>query len=110
MRMLGLFGSLAVGAFPTAPSADALAGNLVRMSALGVETMLTSVDVSIRDDDVSAAMLNQQAKAYRRVLHACLVAIPGSWTFSPGWGSPPVFDAHYVRKPAYTAIRAELTE
>jgi endo-1,4-beta-xylanase len=112
------------GSFPQAPSAAALTANLERMAALGLETMITSVDVAIRDDDVNAATLAQQAAAYRHLLHACLAATrcrafstwglgdSDSWIpdYFAGWGSPLLFDASYARKAAYDAVHAELAD
>jgi endo-1,4-beta-xylanase len=112
------------GSFPPAPPAAELAANLERFASLGMETMVTSVDVSLREKDVSADALARQADAYRRVLQGCLAArgcrafatwgvgdrdswIPQAFE---GWGSPLLFDAAYAPKPAYGALKREFTE
>jgi endo-1,4-beta-xylanase len=110
------------GAFPAPPEPDDFAANLDRFGGLGLRTMITSVDISLPDADVSPATLAAQAEAYSSVSRACRTSdtcrmlatwglgdadswIPQSF---PGWGSPLLYDAHYVRKPAYFAVRDAL--
>jgi endo-1,4-beta-xylanase len=112
------------GAFPHVPAHDTLVANLNRFSGLGVETMYTSIDISMRDVDVSPALLSVQADAYRTLVDACTCATscaaittwgvgdPNSWIVQqfPGWGTPLLFDAQYAKKPAYYAFRAGLVD
>jgi endo-1,4-beta-xylanase len=121
---VGMEGHFAIGEggpFPAAPPADEIAANLSRLAALGTETMITSVDVSL-PDGASSALGTQQADAYTQVLSGCLQA-SGCRAFStwgvgdadswipmsyPGWGSPLLFDNRYAPKPAYAAVRHAL--
>jgi endo-1,4-beta-xylanase len=112
------------GSFPAAPPTETIATNLDRFGALGLDTMITSVDVSLRDRDASAVAMNQQAAMYRQLAHACLAAASckafATWGLGdadswipqafPGWGSPLMFDAHYARKPSYDAVWTELAQ
>jgi len=106
------------GAFPAPPPTAIITRNLERFWAMGLQTMISSVDIALRDDRVSPQTLDDQAAAYRGVIDACLGARgctgfgtwglgdPDSWIvqYFDGWGSPLLFDAHYARKPAYDAV------
>ncbi len=111
------------GPFPHAPSAEELATNLDRFAALGLETMVTSLDVAVHDADRSEAAFADQAEAYRRVLRGCLgartcrgfstwgIGDPDTWllgTDQPEWASPLMFDHAYAPKPAFHAVQLEL--
>jgi endo-1,4-beta-xylanase len=119
--------------FPT-PELDsaALAANIARLTALGLQVHITELDVSlpasppidsdgrpIHDDD-----LLRQAQVYRAVVHACLQN-PGctaiqTWGFTDkySWigfhshgtrGRALLFDKAYQPKPAYDAVLQELS-
>ena len=109
---------------PPMPAFDLITKNLNRLAALGLETMITEADLSIRDEDVSPLTLAQQANDYRLLLRACLISnnckafttwgvgdadswIPDDANFE-GWGHPLLFDSDYKPKMACDAIRAEL--
>lgn len=110
------------GAFPAAPAEETVAASLGRFGALGLDTMITSIDVAVRDSDVTETSLEEQALAYRRLVRACLAEAScrawGTWglgdadswipQYFPGWGSPLMFDASYAAKPAFHAVRTEL--
>jgi len=111
------------GDFMQVPSAKIIAENLNRFGKLGLKTMIASTDISILNTDVSAATLAQQAQGFRTILQACLSAPSceafGTWgvgdkdswipQFFPKWGAPLLFDTNYKPKPAYQAVRDELT-
>jgi len=111
--------------------AAALAANIARLAALGLQVHITELDVSlpvspssdaqdhpIQDDDVL-----RQAQVYRAVVHACLqnprcTAIQ-TWGFTDkySWigshshgtrGRALLFDQAYQPKPAYDAVLQEL--
>lgn len=110
----------------------ALAANIARLTALGLQVHITELDVSLPvsaptgsdgrptpDDD-----LLQQAQVYRAVFHACLQN-PGctaiqTWGFTDeySWigshshgarGRALLFDKTYQPKPAYDAVLQELS-
>ena len=105
----------------------AIATNIARLTALGVQVHITELDVALpvdgRGDLTSKDDLLRQATVYRGVVRACLQN-PGctaiqSWGFTDkyswigsssrgarGHGLP--FDRTYQPKPAYEAIRSEL--
>lgn len=122
----------------SAPELDsaALAANIARLTALGLQVHITELDVSLPAsppsslNEGSAAQLIQnndllrQAQAYRAVVHACLQN-PGctaiqTWGFTDkySWigshsqgarGRALLFDKSYQPKPAYDAVLQELT-
>jgi endo-1,4-beta-xylanase len=94
---------------------------LRRIAALGVDVELTEVDVRL-PADATAADLDAQAMAYRRIVAACR-AVPrcrgitfwglddgDSWIpeFFPGTGHALLLDAALRPKPAYAAVREAL--
>jgi endo-1,4-beta-xylanase len=106
--------------------ADALATNIARLTALGVQVHITELDVSLPVNSVGRAReedLLRQANVYREVVRACL-RNPGctaiqTWGFSDkySWisrhshgarGAALPFDPGYNPKPAYQAILGEL--
>jgi endo-1,4-beta-xylanase len=106
---------------------NALAINIARITALGLQVHITELDVAlpldtpgaIREDD-----LVHQANVYRRVVRACLQS-PGctaiqTWGFTDkySWigyhsrgtrGAALPFDRSYKPKPAYDAILEEIS-
>jgi endo-1,4-beta-xylanase len=107
---------------------EAIAANIARLTALGVQVHITELDVSlpvgsdgelVRNDD-----LQRQAEIYRGVVRACLQN-PGctaiqTWGFTDkySWigssshhsrGSALPFSRDYQPKPAYDAILRELS-
>jgi endo-1,4-beta-xylanase len=112
------------GSFPPAPPTAEISANLARLVTLGVETMITSVDISLHELPPSAPLLDQQAAAYAQVARACTqthgcrafstwgVGDADSWipqAFA-GWGAPLLFDDAYRSKPAYVAVKRALGE
>jgi endo-1,4-beta-xylanase len=100
---------------------QALADNMARFAALGLEIYITEMDVRYTTP-ISAADLQNQATVYRTVIDRCRaqaacksVQVWGvtdkySWvpqTF-PGQGDALLFDANYNAKPAYFAVQAGL--
>lgn len=105
----------------------AIAANIARLTALGVQVHITELDVSLPLDSSGSTMnddLLRQAEVYRGVVHACLQS-PGctaiqTWGFTDkyswigshshgtrGAGLP--FDRAYKPKPAYDAMFEELS-
>jgi len=104
----------------------AIAANIARLTALGVQVHITELDVSLpldsHDGQARPADLRRQAEVYRRVVHACLEN-PGctaiqTWGFTDkySWigshshgkcGAALPFDRTYKPKAAYEALREE---
>ena len=95
--------------------------NLKRFAALGVDIELTEVDVRLPDDH-GAPALDEQARAYRRIVEGCRAVaachtivfwglddadswVPGAY---PGFGDATLFDGDLKAKPAYGAVREAL--
>jgi len=107
----------------------AIAANIARLTALGVQVHITELDVSLPLDaaggQVRQADLLRQADVYRGVVRACLQN-PGctaiqTWGFTDkySWigshsrgtrGAALAFDRAYNPKPAYDAILEELAQ
>jgi endo-1,4-beta-xylanase len=105
----------------------ALAANIARLTALGLQVHITELDVSLpldaHGDLLHPEDLRRQAEIYRDVMHACLQN-PGctaiqtwgftdkySWIGSHSHGSRGAalpFDRSYQPKPAYEALATEL--
>ena len=108
--------------FGPMPPAAEIVENIDRLAALGLETMITEADFSIRDDAVSSKTLEHQADDYRDLVTACLsspscaafltwgVGDADSWIPDAfeGWGTALLFDEDYEPKPAYDAVAQEL--
>jgi endo-1,4-beta-xylanase len=105
----------------------AIAQNISRLTALGVQVHITELDVSLTLDangEPQADDLDRQARVYGGIVRACL-ASPGctaieTWGFTDkySWigshsrgtrGGALPFDRAYQPKPAYRAIREELS-
>ncbi|HET7890877.1 MAG TPA: endo-1,4-beta-xylanase [Candidatus Sulfotelmatobacter sp.] len=105
----------------------ALAANIARLTALGVQVHITELDVSLPVDSTGSAQqddLRRQAETYRGVVRACLQS-PGctaiqtwgftdkySWIGSHSHGSRGAalpFDRLYAPKPAYAAMLEEIS-
>ena len=105
----------------------ALAANISRLAALGVQVQITELDVSIPVDSSGFSMpadLARQSEIYRGIVHACL-SNPGctgiqTWGFTDkySWigshsrgtrGQALLFDGEYRAKPAYDAVLQELS-
>ena len=104
----------------------AVASNIARLSALGVQVHITELDVSLPLDSgqVRADDLTRQADLYRGVVRACLNS-PGctaiqTWGFTDkySWigshsrgarGQALPFDRAYQPKPVYRAVLEELS-
>ena len=93
------------------------------VAALGVDVELTEVDVKL-PADATAADLDAQAVAYRRIVAACR-SVPrcraitfwglsdaDSWVpeFFPQFGHVTLLDEDLRPKPAYEAVRAALAQ
>ena len=109
-----------------APDMDAIAANIARLTALGLQVHITELDVSLPVDSSGQPGkedLQRQAEIYRAVVGACL-RNPGctaiqTWGFTDkySWigshshgaqGAALLFDRAYKPKPAYDAVRDEL--
>jgi endo-1,4-beta-xylanase len=116
---MGIQGHLGVqfGFWP----ATAVADNLRRFEALGLETAVTEADVRmIMPPDT--AKLQAQAQGYSTLMQGCLLAKRcGSFTvwgytdkyswvpgFFEGQGAANILDENFAPKPAYDALRADL--
>jgi len=105
----------------------ALAANIARLTALGLEVHITELDVSLPVDSEGLARpddLFRQSQVYREVIHACLQN-PGctavqTWGFTDNYswigghshgtrGRALLFDKTYQKKPAYDAVLQELS-
>jgi endo-1,4-beta-xylanase len=105
----------------------AVAANIARLTALGLQVQITELDVSLPLDSTGLATrddLLRQAKVYRGVVRACLES-PGctaiqTWGFTDkySWigshthgtrGAALPFDPSYKPKPAYDAIVEEIS-
>jgi endo-1,4-beta-xylanase len=106
----------------------AIAANIARLTALGVQVHITELDVSLPVDPSSGQVrkedLLRQAQVYRGVVRACLQN-PGctaiqTWGFTDkySWigshshgtrGAALPFDRAYKPKPAYQALLEEIT-
>jgi len=103
------------------PALDALARNIARFVALGVQVQITEMDVRLKLNaagEASPAQLAAQARVYHDVSAACLNH-PGctaiqTWGFTdgsswiphvyPGYGAALPFDAAEHPKPAFCAL------
>jgi endo-1,4-beta-xylanase len=99
------------------PEPRAVAANMKRLAALGLQVHVTEMDVSLRAP-VTEEELHAQARIYGDMLDVCLsadncddFALWGftdrySWIphFFPGWDCALIFDSHCHPKPAYKTI------
>lgn len=107
--------------------AQAVASNLARLTALGLQVHITELDVSLplnAAGQAGADDLRRQAEVYRGVVRACLensgcTAIQ-TWGFTDkySWigshthgdrGAALLFDRDYKPKPSYTAMLEEIS-
>jgi endo-1,4-beta-xylanase len=102
---------------------EAQARNAERLAKLGLEVFITELDFRIALP-VTPEKLQAQAESYRSVMRLCLAqpnikalvlwgfTDKSSWIplFVKGAGAALVFDEHYQPKPAYEAIREELSK
>ena len=98
--------------------------NLVRFAHLGLDIVLSEVDVRLkRTETADATALERQAAAYRRIARGCVrqprcrgIVVWGvddsdSWipdVAFGGYGAPLLFDGDLKPKPAYDAFRRAL--
>ena len=106
---------------------DAVAANIARLTALGVQVHITELDVSLSigaNGHASENDLQGQADVYRGIVRACMQN-PGctaiqTWGFTDkySWigshshgtrGAALLFDRAYKPKPAYDAVLSELS-
>ena len=106
---------------------SAIATNIARLAALGIQVHITELDVSLPLDAAGAATkddLLRQAAVYRGIVHACLQS-PGctaiqTWGFTDNYswigshthgtrGAALLFDRAYKPKPAYDALTQEFS-
>ncbi len=104
-----------------------VATNIARLTTLGLQVHITELDVSLPLDSTGQARnedLLRQANTYRGIARACLQS-PGctaiqTWGFTDkySWigshshgtrGAALLFDRHYRPKPAYDAVREEIS-
>jgi endo-1,4-beta-xylanase len=107
--------------------AKAVAANIARLTALGLQVHITELDVSLPLGPGGAPQpqdLQHQADIYRQVVHACLQN-PGctavqTWGFTDkySWiashshgaeGAALLFDKNYQPKPAYSSLLDEIS-
>lgn len=105
----------------------AVSANIARLAALGLQVHITELDVALPTDSKGQAQnedLQKQAEVYRDVVRAC-TENPGctaiqTWGFTDkySWivshsrgtqGAALLFDRFYRPKPAYAAMREELS-
>jgi endo-1,4-beta-xylanase len=100
------------------PFPTAMAKNLQRFAALGLDVALTEADVRVTLP-ASKAALATQAAYYRQLMQACLAVkrcvsftvwgFTDRYSWVPGWfsgeGAATLFDARFRPKPAYAALR-----
>jgi endo-1,4-beta-xylanase len=116
---IGFQGHFQAGGLPSRP---ALASNIARFAALGLEVHFTELDMRLRQP-ATAAQLATQAENYRDVFEVCMqnsactaivvwgVTDKDSWvpnTFT-GWGDALLFDAQLRPKQAYWYVHDALT-
>lgn len=103
------------------PTPTAVAANIARLNALGLDVQITEMDVRM-ELPADESKLFQQATRYRNMLNVCLDADACSafvlWGFTdryswipsffPGAGAALIFDAGYDPKPAYHALQDAL--
>jgi endo-1,4-beta-xylanase len=107
--------------------ANAVAANIARLTALGLQVDITELDVSLPLEPGGAPRpedLQQQADIYRRVVHTCLqnrgCTAVQTWGFTDkySWitshthgseGAALLFDKNYQPKPAYSSLLAEIS-
>ena len=99
------------------PEAESVALNVERLSALGLQTHITEMDVRV-PEPATQEKLEAQATIYRDMLHGCISSEgctafvlwgftdSHSWvpSFFPGYGSALIFDSNYEPKPACEAL------
>ncbi|MDG4769473.1 endo-1,4-beta-xylanase [Solwaraspora sp. WMMD792] len=102
-------------------SATAVAENLRRFEALGLETAVTEADVRM-PMPTDVIKLQSQAQGYNTLLQGCLLAdrcnsftfwgFTDKYSWVPDWfdgeGAANILDEEYQPKPAYDAVRATL--
>lgn len=113
--------------FQPDPDTAAIAANIARLTALGLQVHITELDVSLPIDRATGFAtkddLLRQASVYRNVARACLQN-PGctaiqTWGFTDKWswigshsdgaqGAALPFDRGYKPKPAYDALLEEI--
>ena len=108
--------------FDNASTLASYASNLQRFAALGLDLLITELDIRLSDG--SSASLNAQAKLYGELAAMC-VQQPNcklfqtwgftdkySWipSFYPGQGWALLWDASYQKKPAYAAVHDALAK
>lgn len=107
------------------PSPQAVATNIQRLAALGLEVNITEMDVQIQDGTgTEAERLSLQANIYQNMLNACLSVrsckafVLWGFTDKHSWipwftgkpDAPLIFDKSYHPKPAYYALREALVK
>lgn len=103
------------------PDVQAVADNMARYAAIGVDVYITEIDVRV-PDNASRAILDDAAAVYDAMLEVCLAA-PNcdhfttwgvsdidSWIpdFFSGYGRAHIFDDNFDAKPAYHALAETL--
>ncbi|MFY1695412.1 endo-1,4-beta-xylanase [Solwaraspora sp. WMMA2101] len=101
--------------------ATAVAENLRRFEALGLETAVTEADVRM-PMPTDVFKLQAQAQGFNTLLQGCLLAtrchsftfwgVTDKYSWVPDWfegeGAANIYDEQYQPKPAYDAVRATL--
>jgi endo-1,4-beta-xylanase len=109
----------------SAPSPQAVANNILRLSELGLDVHITEMDVQIQNGTgTTEERLAEQAKIYREMLKVCLEAknckafVTWGFTDAYSWipqftGNPDaalIFDKNYQPKPAFYSLIELLRE
>jgi endo-1,4-beta-xylanase len=101
------------GPADTSPSADELAANMQRLGELGMEVVISEMDVQICTSDVGA-----QSTRFHDIVADCVAAptctavtvwgVPDKYSWRNGQACamprPLLFDDNYAPKPAYTGL------
>jgi endo-1,4-beta-xylanase len=104
------------------PRMEDIASNVARLGALGLSVHFSELDVRIQQP-FTDEKIAQQAEAYRSVSNVCVRAQNclglTLWGFTdkyswitnqyPGYGAALIFDAMYLKKPAYRSIADAMT-
>lgn len=99
------------------PTVEAILENFARYEDLGLDVMITELDISI-EEPTTPEELEEQARLYGIVMQACLESEActsiGTWghsdkytwitQWSSGYGSPLLFDENMQPKPAFYTI------
>ena len=111
------------------PEKEAVIATMQKFSALGVRTYITEFDIDLQQQKgTTAEKLEFEAQVYKDMVEACIessvcdsfttwefsdvnswiVCTDNDWCVKDANGAPLMFDANYIPKPAYFAVRDAL--